>query len=260
MSNVEKTLYIPLYAKAYVSRRGIILNDPWAEKIWDREAFPLKGKAGSSWLALWLGMRAAVFDRWLKEEMISFPDSAVIHIGCGLDSRCKRVGTMGHMWFDVDFPQVICERQRFFEENDEYCMIAADVRQAEWIQKLPAASNAIAVMEGVSMYLSPEENIQLLQRLQERFEHLHVLIDCYSVFAAKASRYRNPINEVNVFDVYGIDDPQLMEKAGVKFVKEHSLTPDEMVRQLYGMEKKLFQTLYGGKIAQKMYRLYEYER
>ena len=27
MNNVNKTLYIPLYGKAYVSRKGIILND-----------------------------------------------------------------------------------------------------------------------------------------------------------------------------------------------------------------------------------------
>ena len=27
MNNVNKTLYIPLYGKAYVSHKGIILND-----------------------------------------------------------------------------------------------------------------------------------------------------------------------------------------------------------------------------------------
>ena len=32
MNNVNKTLYIPLYGKAYVSRKGIILNDKKAEE------------------------------------------------------------------------------------------------------------------------------------------------------------------------------------------------------------------------------------
>ena len=31
MNNVNQTLYIPLYGKAYVSRKGIILNDKKAE-------------------------------------------------------------------------------------------------------------------------------------------------------------------------------------------------------------------------------------
>ena len=32
MNNVNRTLYIPLYGKAYVSRRGVILHDPKAEQ------------------------------------------------------------------------------------------------------------------------------------------------------------------------------------------------------------------------------------
>ena len=63
MDNVNKTLYIPLYGKAYVSKKGIILRDPKAEVIWAAEGFPLKGKSKSKWLAYYMGMRAAVFDR-----------------------------------------------------------------------------------------------------------------------------------------------------------------------------------------------------
>ena len=37
MNNVNKTLYIPLYGKAYVSKKGIILSDKKAEQIWEAE-------------------------------------------------------------------------------------------------------------------------------------------------------------------------------------------------------------------------------
>lgn len=47
MNNVNQTLYIPLYGKAYVSRKGIILHDPMAETIWEKEKFALKGKSRS---------------------------------------------------------------------------------------------------------------------------------------------------------------------------------------------------------------------
>ena len=33
MNNVNKTLYIPLYGKAYVSKRGLFLHDAKAEEI-----------------------------------------------------------------------------------------------------------------------------------------------------------------------------------------------------------------------------------
>ena len=44
MNSVNKTLYIPLYGKAYVSKKGIILHDSRAEYIWEKEGFKLKGK------------------------------------------------------------------------------------------------------------------------------------------------------------------------------------------------------------------------
>ena len=62
MNSVQKTMYIPLYGKAYVSHKGILLEDPKAEEIWAAEGFPLKGKSKSKWLAYCMGMRAAVFD------------------------------------------------------------------------------------------------------------------------------------------------------------------------------------------------------
>ena len=34
MNGVNKTLYIPLYGKSYVSKKGIILKDTKAEEIW----------------------------------------------------------------------------------------------------------------------------------------------------------------------------------------------------------------------------------
>ena len=62
MNSVNKTMYIPLYGKAYVSKKGIILRDKKAEEIWNKEGFPLKGKSKSKWLAYFMGMRAAVYD------------------------------------------------------------------------------------------------------------------------------------------------------------------------------------------------------
>ena len=42
MNGVNKTLYIPLYGKALVSNRDIILKDETAEYIWSQESFKLK--------------------------------------------------------------------------------------------------------------------------------------------------------------------------------------------------------------------------
>ena len=59
MNNVNKTLYIPLYGKSYVSKKGILLHDPKAEEIWAAEGFKIRGKSASKWLAYYMGMRSA---------------------------------------------------------------------------------------------------------------------------------------------------------------------------------------------------------
>ena len=84
MENVSRTLYIPLYGKALVSRRGLILRDPDAEAIWEKADFPLRGKSASKWLAYTMGMRSAVFDRWLEEKMNEHPHRVILHLGCGI--------------------------------------------------------------------------------------------------------------------------------------------------------------------------------
>ena len=258
VDNVNKTLYIPLYGKAYVSRLGILLEDKKAEEIWDSEGFPLKGKAKSRWLAYYMGMRSAVVDRWTRQQLQEHPEAVVLHVGCGLDSRCERVESSKHLWFDVDFPEVIEERKRYFEEMETYHMIASDIRDADWLSQVPAGKTAIIVMEGISMYLRPEELKTVLQRWKACFGEVRILMDTYTVFAAKATKYKNPINEVGVTEVYGFDDPRELETAGISFVQEHSMTPESLIQQLPKRERGIFRCLFAGKMARKIYRLYEY--
>jgi len=260
MNGVNKTLYIPLYGKAYVSKKGIILNDKTAEQIWEKEGFELKGKSKSKWLAYYMGMRSAVFDNWLKAQMEEDKEAIILHIGCGMDSRIRRVGTNGHTWYDVDFPDVIQERKLYYQEDEFYHMIESDARKNAWISALPESKNAIIVMEGVTMYFKPEELKQLLKDLTNHFNQVSILMDCYTNFAAKASKYKNPINEVGVTEVYGVDDPRALEEGtGLSYVKEHNMTPDELVDELTGFEKAIYKKVFAGSFSKKMYRMYEYK-
>ena len=259
MTEVNKTLYIPLYGKALCSRKGIILNDKKAEQIWEKAGFALKGRSRSKWLAYYMGMRAAVFDGWVRKKSGADGNAIVLHIGCGLDSRALRVGAQ-NLWYDVDFPEVIEERKKYYAESENYKMLGADVREEGFIEVLPAAKNAVVVMEGVSMYFAPEALKGLLSRLADRFEKISLLMDCYTVFAAKASKYKNPINDVGVTTVYGYDSGEEAAGKSMMFAREHEMTPKGKIAELRGAERAVFRHVYGGSIAKKMYRLYEYEK
>ena len=260
MNSVNKTLYIPLYGKSFVSKKGLFLDDKKAEEIWDAEGFELKGKSKSKWLAYYMGVRSAVFDEWVKMQLVATPDAAVIHIGCGMDSRVIRVGTDNHKWYDVDFSEVIEEKKRYFAETNDYKMIAGDARSCGWLTAIPENKSAIVVMEGVSMYLTVEEMQSLTGSLCAHFESLTLLVDCYTSFAAKMSKHRNPIKDVGVTEVYGIDDPQAYQSEKLVFVKEHTMIPQKYIDELKGIERFIFAKLYAGGFSKKLYRLFEYAK
>ena len=260
MNNVNKTLYIPLYGKNYVSKKGLFLNDKKAEEIWEAEKFSLKGKSKSKWLAYYMGVRSAVFDEWLKQQMSVLQDAVIIHIGCGMDSRAIRVGVEGHKWYDVDFSEVIEERKRYYAETTNYQMIAGDARDCRWLTNIKESQSAIVVMEGVSMYLTIEEMQGLTDSLCSHFEKLALLVDCYTSFAAKMSKHRNPIKDVGVTEVYGIDNPQVYQSEKLAYVKEHTMIPQKYIDELKGFERFIFAKLYAGSFSKKLYRLFEYKK
>jgi len=115
-------------------------------------------------------------------------------------------------------------------------------------------------MEGVSMYFQQEELKVVLEQISCHFEVVNLLMDSYTTFAAKASKYKNPINDVGVTLVYGMDEPKILENEKLSFLKEHEMTPEVLINELEGFERAIFKKLYSGSIAQKMYRLYEYKQ
>lgn len=259
MNSVNKTMYIPLYGKAYVSQRGLFIQDKKAEEIWEKEKFKLKGKSKSKWLAYYMGIRSAVIDEWLKMLMVDMPNAVVIYLGCGMDSRALRVGTNGHKWYDVDFAEVINERKRYYAQTDNYKMIAGDIREQAWLNEIQENQTAIVVMEGVSMYINSDELKHVIENLDARFQNVSLIMDCYTVFAAKMSKLKNPINDVGVRVVNGIDEPNLLATNNLHFKKELTMTPQKFIDQLKGFEKFIFKKLYAGKISKKLYKLYEFK-
>lgn len=257
MNEINKTLYIPLYGKAQISRRGILLRDPMAEGIWSREAFPIRGKAKSKWLCYNMAMRARVFDDWTRALLERRPDAAVIQIGCGLDSRCLRVGGRA-VWIDCDLPEVIRVRKTYYEESGSYSMRALDAGDREALQTLPGGPCAIVVLEGLCMYLTNEQVSQMLRILGEKYREVHVLMDVYTQFGARASKFKNPVNTVGVSNLYGVDSiAELTAGTGLRCITEHSFTPEYLVEELRGFDRWFFRLMFTGKLYRKIYRLYE---
>lgn len=258
MNEVNKTLFIPLYGKAKVSKQNIILKDKRAEEIWDTEGFPLEGKSKSKWLTYNLAMRGRIYDDWTDRMLVKNKKATVIQIGCGLDSRYLRVKMPYQKWVDCDLTEVIEVRRKYFMESENYQMMSLNASDVEEINKLPEGNTAIVVLEGFCMYLTNQQLYELLNKLQTKFLKLHILMDIYTEFGARASKYKNPVNDVGVSKLYGLKSMKdFLSGLNLKIKAEYSLTPNHLISELKPMERILFRLLFTGSLYRKIYRLYE---
>ncbi|MBR2341714.1 MAG: class I SAM-dependent methyltransferase [Clostridia bacterium] len=265
MNEINKTLYIPLYGKAVVSAKGVILHDKKAEEIWQEIQFALKRKSRSKWLAYYMSMRAKVFDEFVLSHLNNNQEEyTVLHLGCGLDSRVMRVNAAQFpncSWFDVDFPQVIEERKKYFQETPHYRMLGADLKSESCLNELPPSKKAIVIMEGVAMYLTNEDLSKLFRTLDKKFSEISLLVDVYTEFGAKISKYKNPVNEVSAHTMYGLNEPtRILLDTAIQFVQHRELTPVSLINELKGAEKFTFKKLFAGNFSKKLYRMYEYKK
>lgn len=62
LNNESKTLFIPLYGKAMMSKNNLFINDPKAEEIISKVKFNFEDLKQSKWLSMYMALRAKIID------------------------------------------------------------------------------------------------------------------------------------------------------------------------------------------------------
>lgn len=257
MTNESLTLFIPLYGKALMSREGF-LPDPTAEKIVASVDFDFTKVDQSRKLAIYMAMRAALFDGYARDFAAQHPDGLILQLGVGLDSRVSRVPCM-NPWYDLDFPDVISLRRTYFPADDRYHLIAAPALPTDWLADVPVREHALVLAEGLSMYLSEQDMRVLMAALQAHFPHVTFIFDAYSKSAAKLSALKNPVNAVKAKIDFALDDPQplLSGTQGMKVILNADIITPDAIDRLKGADKLRFRFM--GRLGKRFYRIFGYE-
>ena len=258
MTNESKTLFIPLYGKAMMSRKGFF-TDKTAERIADSIEYDFADVDKSEKLAIYMAMRAMQYDELAEQFIQKYPDSIVIHLGCGLDSRCVRLSHTPKMWYDLDFPDVIELRKKYYTENVHYGMIESSVTDLQWLDSIDHNGEQVLVIaEGLSMYLTEDEVAALMDALGTKFGKVTLLMDAYSKAAAKLSKIKNPINAVDAQISFAMSDPTLLEQrcSNAKCVLNNDIILPKYIERLNGSWKTRFKFM--GRFGASFYRIYGY--
>ncbi len=259
MKNESNTLFIPLYGKAIMSQEGF-LSDPTAESIVKNEPDRFKHVDTSKRLAIYMAMRARQFDTMTECFLRHNPGAIVIHTGCGLDARCRRVETKPAMWYDLDFPDVIALRKRYFKETSTYRMLPFSVTDPTWMDAVSYDGQPILIIaEGLTMYLTEAELQALFRSIRSRFKRALFLFDAYSNTAAKISKFRNPVNAMKAKVTFGMTNPSCFENPseGICCVCDRDIILPKYINKLEGMYHYRFRLM--RHLGADLYRIYGYE-
>lgn len=133
LNNESKTLFIPLLGKALMSKDNLFLHDRKAEEIISKIDYDFDSLKQSKWLSMYMSVRALLIDELCNKYIVEHPNATIIHLGCGLDSRCLRVKQNYKNWYDVDYEEVIRIRKKFYSEDNNYKMIGSSVTDYKWL-------------------------------------------------------------------------------------------------------------------------------
>jgi O-methyltransferase involved in polyketide biosynthesis len=229
---VQETLFIPLAARARETRRKRpVLHDPKAaELIASIDVDTAKYERGfGGWMTV---LRTAIFDFWVRQFLAEHPAGTVIELGTGLNTRFDRVDNGQVHWIDLDLPDVIELRGRFFTDTSRHRMVASSVLSGEW---LPAVADSpgpyFFVSEGVLVYLPEQEVTQTLARIAARFPGARVALDTYPQWMYQRQHQLAARRGIARWQ-WPCDDPRSLQRLGLRLDETATVTrPPRAVRR-----------------------------
>lgn len=259
LKSESETLFIPLLGKAMMSKEKVFLIDNKAEEIIDKIDYDFKKLKQSKWLSMYMSLRASIIDKLTNNYLDVHQNTTVIHLGCGLDSRCMRVKQNFYKWYDIDFKDVIDIRKEFYKESKVYEMISSSVTDYKWLDEIELNDNVLIVAEGLTMYLEQSEISELLEKISNKFKSVYLIFDAYSKRGVKLSKIKNPVNQMEAQIKYGFNNVEefLMLNDKLEHLQTHLIK--QKANNLKIMRKFIFNHLYCGKVSQSIYKIYEFK-
>lgn len=218
LSNVSKTLFIPLWARAVETKKeNPLIKDAIAVSILEKIPPELKDfKAKKSQIGV--AIRSRILDDLTLDFIKYNPQAVIVNLGAGLDSRFNRIDNGKISWYNVDLPPVIELRKNLLPiENERVHNIPASILEENFCSKVIHKDlPVLLIMEGTSMYFTEEELKKLFSYLVKHFAPAKMFIEFTTKFVVKHGKHHDAV-DVNASPfLYGIEKVQDVENLNPK--------------------------------------------
>lgn len=246
-SGVMETLLITLYIRAKDAMSDTpLLNDKKAAEMIKQIDYNFS-KFDSGWMSYYgVLARAKMMDEEAKKFISKNPDCVIVSVGCGLDTRFSRIDNDKIQWYNLDFPEVIEQRELFFEENERVKNIAKSALDPTWTIDVKANGKKLLIIsEGMLMYFKEDEVKSFLEIMTNGFESFEAQFDMlYKMLVNKGSKH-DTVKNTNAQFNWGVKDGSEVVKLCPKMKQTGLLNfTDELKHLLPGVKKLMIPFLY----------------
>lgn len=228
LTGSAETMLQSFYARAKYSRKK-------NAKFYDAKAIELVGKIDydfskaekDSTMSNGVIARTIVFDELVKDFINKNPDCTVVNIACGLDTRFYRMDNGRIIWYNVDLPETIEVRDAIYHESGRVSTIGISATDPAWADKVTKRGKMLFIIEGLSMYLTSDENAQMLSIIRDKFDNATVLMECIAKKWVNKEHTEKSIHDTGAKFVFGADTFDDLGKAADGF---RCIKNDDIIR------------------------------
>ena len=166
----DTAIWAALYRAVETDRADALFRDPFARLLAGGRGVRIAAEMRSYDRHAWgWVVRTYLFDQWI-EEQIRLGSGLVVNLAAGLDARPYRMQLPAELsWIEVDLPQLVAYKEDILRNAQPRCQLErtgldlsnADTRRQLFARLGAANRNALAITEGLLIYLTPEQVIDL---------------------------------------------------------------------------------------------------
>ena len=191
-NSVQETLVIPVYARKMCSELyPRLFYDETALRLIEQVDYDfsaLEKKSGS--LMQRFGFLEAAMRQndlaWeVRDYLKTYPNAAVVNLGCGLDATGRSCDNGTCKLYNLDFPDVIRVRNELLPAGEREENIPCDLNDPAWFDKIDASGGVIFFAAGVFYYFLREQVKTLVQCMAGAFPGGALVFDAANQKAVK---------------------------------------------------------------------------
>ena len=208
---VADTLYIPLAARVYVSKK-------FPEYFFDPKSLELESaipgdsiqEGSNEYTMIASAARYYNLDQMARAYIAAHPVCNVVNVGCGLETMFWRVGpdAPDARLYEMDLPEVIDARRRILGASERDELIAGDAFDLSWAGCIDTSLPTLIIVSGVFQYFHNADVIGFIADAKKAFADAELIFDATNTKGLEyVNKYVKKTGNSSALMYCAIDEP-----------------------------------------------------